>query len=177
MLAIKKQSDNALAKEVVNEQLEMNWPGLAREVSDICKSIGAKDVCREDEIKEAVFYHHYAVMKNKMEDKVKRANMKCLDLRKPHPYLSSMCLSQARMAARLQLYMFRCPCNMSRLFRGRMTYKACVPWRQEEPTIVTQDHLIHCCAYMVLREEHLNTDPSPSFSKSRRPISFTPQIF
>jgi hypothetical protein len=88
-----------------------------------------------------------------------------------------MCLSQARMAARLQLYMFRCPGNMPRLFRGRMTCVACVPWRQEEPTIATQDHLIHCRAYRVLREEHLNTDPSPSFSKSRRPISFTPRRF
>ena len=37
VLAIKEQEDNCLAKEVLQEQVRMGWPGLAQEVQKICQ--------------------------------------------------------------------------------------------------------------------------------------------
>jgi hypothetical protein len=163
--AIREQEEGSLAREVLTEQLEMGWPGLASEATEICKEIGLKNVCTESvekkEIKEAIFYHHYAVMKQEMTDMVKLNDLKNLDLRKPQQYLGTMCLLQARTAARLQLYMLRCPGNMPGLFRGRMECEACVPWRRagEEPPVLTQSHYLTCPAYRFLQEEHLRRDP------------------
>jgi hypothetical protein len=164
--AIREQEDGSLAKEVLNEQLEMGWPGLAREAAEICKEIGLRNVCVEvvdkKEIKEAIFYHHYAMMKKEMTNKLKLNDLKNLDLRKPQPYLATMCLLQARTAARLQLYMVRCPGNMPGLFHGRMECEACAPWRRagEEPPVLTQSHFLTCPAYRFLQEEHLRADPA-----------------
>ena len=46
--AIRQLEDNVLAKEVFNQQLEMGWPGLAREATKICQEIGLQDICRKD---------------------------------------------------------------------------------------------------------------------------------
>ena len=41
--AIRRQEEGQLAREILEEQLEMNWPGLAIEVTDICKEIRIPD--------------------------------------------------------------------------------------------------------------------------------------
>ena len=37
-----KRSQNGLAKQVYQEQLEQDWPGLAQEVQEICTKIGIR---------------------------------------------------------------------------------------------------------------------------------------
>ena len=64
MRAIRRQEEGGLAREMLQEQISRGWPGLAAEVTEICKAIGLKDACREDvekeEINEAIYYHQYA---------------------------------------------------------------------------------------------------------------------
>ena len=98
---------------------------LAREAAEICLKNVCEQVVEKKEIKEAIFYHHFAMMKMEMNNMVKLNGLKNLDLRKPQPYLAKVCLLQARTAARLQLYMLRCPGNMPGLFRGWMECEAC----------------------------------------------------
>ena len=57
-----------------------------------------EQVVEKKEIKEAIFYHHYAMMKMEMNNMVKLNGLKNLDLRKPQPYLAKVCLLQARTA-------------------------------------------------------------------------------
>ena len=40
VLATREQEDGCLAKEVLQEQIRMGWPGLADEVKNICQDIG-----------------------------------------------------------------------------------------------------------------------------------------
>ena len=42
--AIMEQEEDCLAREVLEEQVRMGWPGLAQEVQEICKEIGLPDV-------------------------------------------------------------------------------------------------------------------------------------
>ena len=44
--AILRQEERGLAREVWQEQVKISWPGLAREVTLICKEIGLPDASR-----------------------------------------------------------------------------------------------------------------------------------
>ena len=46
--AIKEQEDGCLAKEVLEEQVRMGWPGLAQEVKEICHLTGLPDITERD---------------------------------------------------------------------------------------------------------------------------------
>ena len=114
----------------------------------------------KEEIKEAIYYHHYASIKaemcpngqvmNKLRGLVDR------DLTSPQDYLKSSCLAEARMAARVQLNMVRCPGNMAGLYRGRMSCEACAPWREEGEVgpVQTQEHMTVCPAYRFLQQQY-----------------------
>ena len=58
VLAIRRQEEGGLAREVLEEQLAIGFPRLGREVSSICREIGLPDACRMDvskeEVKEAI---------------------------------------------------------------------------------------------------------------------------
>lgn len=162
--AIRRQEEGCLAREMLQEQISRGWPGLAVEVTEICKIIGLKDVCREDvekeDIKEAIFYHHYASMKAEMSPNgqvlEKLRGLVDRDLTSPQDYLKSSCLAEARMAARVQLNMVRCPGNMAGLYRGRMSCEACAPWRKEGEVgpVKTQEHMTVCPAYRFLQQQY-----------------------
>ena len=74
--AIRRQEEGGLAKEVLNEQIDMSRPGLTKEVRGICKEIhlpdaSIKDVDKEV-IKEAIKYGHLKSLKQELKgDKLK----------------------------------------------------------------------------------------------------------
>ena len=114
--AIRQLEDNVLAKEVFDQQLEMGWPGLNKEATEICESIGLPDVCRKDvskqAIQEAVFYDHYKELKQEV------ASFKNDDFRTAQPYMKQNCLEFCRMAFRLRTRQFICRTNMPRMYGG-----------------------------------------------------------
>ena len=46
--AIRRQEEGSLAREVLEEQLGMGFPGIGQEVSSICEEVGLPDACRMD---------------------------------------------------------------------------------------------------------------------------------
>ena len=71
MEAIKRQEDGVLAKEVLEQQLLMGWPGLAQEVEEICREVGLPNICYVEvdkkTMEQAVFYNHYKLLKEEMK--------------------------------------------------------------------------------------------------------------
>ena len=65
--AIRSREEGWLAKEVMEEQTEMGWPGLSSEVTAICKEVGLPDAATEevskDHYKKAIQYHHVKALK------------------------------------------------------------------------------------------------------------------
>ena len=59
--------EKSLAKEIYAEQLQHDWPGLNREVKEICENIGVKNINEEDlskeEVEEGIYYHDYKELK------------------------------------------------------------------------------------------------------------------
>ena len=48
LLAIWQQEEGSLAREVLEEQVRMGWPGLAREVQEICQKTGLPDASNKN---------------------------------------------------------------------------------------------------------------------------------
>ena len=92
-------------------------------MSAICDTIGLPDVCQEDldksEVREAVFLHHYKVLKEEMEPLKKLQQLVKEDLRKPQEFLATCNLDQCRMAMRLRTGMMDIPGDMPRRYQGR----------------------------------------------------------
>ena len=138
--SIRNLADHELAKQILEQQLAMGWPGLAQEASEICWTIGLRDITREDvsklEIKDYINHHHNKEMKEDMENKKKTKELARQDLRGPRNYLANMKMMEARMAARLDMMMVDCAGNMKAKYRGRMECVACMVGAVE-----TQKHL------------------------------------
>ena len=61
-----------LSRQVYEEGKAKEWPGLGKEVSEICRNIGLPDVndveVSKSYVNEVIFNHHYADMKREMEE-------------------------------------------------------------------------------------------------------------
>ena len=76
VLAIRRQEEGGLAREVLEEQVEMGWPGLASKVTAICKEIMIPNAVQSDIDKEivqrAARYNHLKSLKQELTgDKLK----------------------------------------------------------------------------------------------------------
>ena len=113
--AIRRQEEGGLAKEVLEEQLSMGFPGLGQEVTQICRELGLPDASRQEvdkeEIKEGIQVHHLKALKNEMVGKVKLQDLYNTDTRRPQEYVA-WGVEECRMAYRLQNRMFDCRSNM-----------------------------------------------------------------
>ena len=136
VLAIKEQEDGCLAKEVLKEQVRMEWPGLGQEVKDICKEIGLPDATKEEvviekeAVKEAIMMSHVKYLKAEMKGK-KLETMANTDMRKRRDY-TKYSVEECRMAFRLETFQFECRANMPTLYGRDLRCRACSPQEQSE---------------------------------------------
>ena len=161
VLTLKNLSKNALARKVFYDQITQGYLGLVKEMVNICKEIGLKNICIEDvsknDIKIAVRLHHLKCLKEEMKDLEKCSDLLKQDLSKPQSYFTSKSMEESRVSFRVQVRMIDCPGNMKGKYIGRMGCTACLPWREakgEEEVTATQDHLTKCPAYSFIRENY-----------------------
>ena len=57
-MRLQQQDVSSLARQVYEQQLALGWPGLAKEVSDICQTVGLPDV------------NYYRVKKKKVQEMI-----------------------------------------------------------------------------------------------------------
>ena len=161
MMAIKEQEDGVLARQILDQQLEMKWPGLSQEVAAICQEVGLANICQEPmdkkTIKEAIFYNHLKELKIEMKKYQKLDNVSNEDFRSTPPYMKQLCLEQCRMVFRLRTNQFRCRVNMPKLFGGVLWCHSCSSGPEDGPgggpaPLESQSHLELCVAYSHLRE-------------------------
>ena len=70
LVRIKSQNTNFLSRQVYDECKSKGWPGLGKEVSEICDEIGLPDVndvsVTKDGIRENIWDHHMEDMKSEL---------------------------------------------------------------------------------------------------------------
>ena len=98
--------ERTLAKEIYTEQLKNEWPGLAKEVKEICKEIGVEDIneneVTKDELDEAIYYHNYKEMKLEVFSYKKLEEIQNEDFRELPDYMHDKSIENARMAFRIK---------------------------------------------------------------------------
>ena len=136
--------DRGLAKEILDEQVAMGWPGLTKEVEEICEEIGVKNASKEiiskEELEEAIFYADYNEMKKDMEKYSKLKEVMKQDLRYEQDYMHEKAADKARLAFRIRSKMIKsAKMNFKNLHKGNWNCDKCERGVEE-----TQEHMLEC---------------------------------
>ena len=149
--------EGSLANQIYTEQLEMGWPGLAREVEDICKKCGVPDMNKQmmdkDQIEEAVFYSSYKETKEEMKNYEKLKDIKNEDFRVEQEYMNETAMDTARMAFRIRAKMVKnIKINFKNFYKDDLKCTECDMDEEE-----SQEHMLQCPGW---REERGDLDVS-----------------
>ena len=125
-----RNQKRSLARAVHEEQVAMGWPGLATEVTEICKTIGVEDMNLENvdkgEVDEAILYANMKEMKVEMEKCEKLKEVKNEDFRKEQDYLMEKSVDKGRMAFRLRSRMVpKVKMNFKNMHRNNLKCEEC----------------------------------------------------
>ena len=157
LLRIKNHEEQTLCRQVYEEGKAMGWPGLWKEVTDICEVLGIPDVnhitVSKTAIKKAVFENHYKEMlvdinkSKKLEDIIKD------DFREVQGYFHGKSVHKTRLS-------FRIRCRMVQDIPGNFKSKYSMNGRKMDGLIcshcpgdiLSQNHCLICPAWAQLRQ-------------------------
>ena len=108
-----------VARELLQEQLLQGWPGLCKEVQEICTTVGLPDITEQyiqrKEVKEYIEYYDMKVAKEEMQGKKKYRHIISQDFREMQKYMMIKSLEYSRIEFKWQTDMLD----------TRTTMKAC----------------------------------------------------
>ena len=159
---IRLLDDNSLAKQVMDEQVQKDWPGLAREVMTLCEELDIENIMEEDigvsknswknTVKKAIFSRNEKELKEKIQDYSKLEELKSETTCERQEYLSTMSMAEARIKFRLRTFTFPCKMNQSsdprfraELWRCDSCFSLLDPGSRNN--INSQSHILWCPAY------------------------------
>ena len=140
----------------------MGWPGLTREVKEICSIVGLSDVTKKylyrEEVVEYIQYYDMKCAKEKMEPLEKCRTVRSRDCRFVQPYMFQKSLEQSRLEFLWETQMIDTRSTMKGKYeKGKYNCPHCSEGR-EQGVLETPEHLLtECSAYSSLREG-LNVD-------------------
>ena len=106
---IKGQSHETLSWKIWKEQRSNNWPGLSKEVSDICNELDILDINDQDipegALKRAVFDHHLEEIKEKVSNSKKMMKHKEDNFQEVQDYMLDKNVEKSRMSFRIRCEM------------------------------------------------------------------------
>ena len=154
---IRRLNEEALASEIYKEQVRNNWPGLAREVEDICEQLGIENV-NETALSKTQFsklVDKAMVQKEDQmlkEESVNMEKMKVIraDVWGLKEYVRTGHMYSVRSTWEVRAYMLRVAGNYSHHSRYLATGWLCQACRLQVRE--DQDHLTSCAGYEDLRE-------------------------
>ena len=149
--------EHDLAKEMLEEQVSNNWPGLAREVSDICESLRIENPRMTEKgrqeykkiVKEATRWADEANMKREMEKLKKMEKMSKENLGMKE-YVKTGTLYSARQTWRVRSSMVDLGGNFPNQAKYRRTMAKCQACDMQERE--DQAHVARCIGYQDLRD-------------------------
>ena len=130
------------------------WPGITKEVQDICRDIGLPDATLKyisrKEIKEAMCYHHLGILKKEMLGKSKFDETSNTDTRKIQAFILGKSLENARLEVLWLTNMLDTRTMMKGKYKEPYTCPHCTEGRNFE-ALESPLHLLQCKAYLELR--------------------------
>lgn len=159
MVHVKNLDESALARQVYNEQVRQDWPGLVQEVREMCGDWRLEDVSKQwteeptkrqwkNKIKNAARENNEKILRRNLENYRKLEEFKDEDFCQKS-YLKDMNLYDARVMFRIRAKMIKCKMNFSSDRRNVASLWQCDSCMSN---IDTQSHVLFCPAYSQLRE-------------------------
>ena len=126
LMRIKKHDVNTLCRQIYEEGRKHDWPGLGKEVAEICNVLGIPDMNVEEisksEVKEAIFENHYKELMEIIKSKSKLDAINGEDFIKVQDYFHDKSVENSRMAFRIRTEMVKeIPGNFKNKYRVRGT--------------------------------------------------------
>ena len=152
---IKSHDTDTLCRQVYEEGRANGWPGLGREVTQICEELGIPDIndvsLTKLELKRAIFGHHYKDLKKELDKSSKLNSIKHEDFRKVQAYFGDKSVEKSRMAFRIRCHMVPdIPGNFKEKYKKKgeegLNCTYC-----EDRQVMTQSHCTVCPAWEELR--------------------------
>ena len=153
---IQMQNTGCLAKQMYEESMDKGWPGLGKEVRDICSELGLSDLnsseVTKEEIKEAIKHHHYKDMKAELDKSKKLSDIKHEDFSKVQNYFNGKSVEDTRMAFRVRSQLVpKIPCNFKNKYKKSASGLTCIYCK--ENVDMSQSHCLQCEAWGDIRRD------------------------
>ena len=145
LIRIKALPDGSLAKIVYEEAESRGWPGLGKEVRQICQSLGLPDINKHNvsktDVKKAIQKDHYKDMLSQFESSRKLKDIKHDNFTTFQNYFNDRNLQNARMKFKIRTKMLdKIPGNFKNKYQNRENGLKCNLCNEE----MTQDHCKIC---------------------------------
>jgi hypothetical protein len=156
LMRIRNHDEDTLCRQIYEEGKLRGWPGLGKEVAEICKAIDIPDVNNEvvtkAAVKDAIFNHHYAAMTEEIVNMTKLEPIKNDDFRETQEYFKNKSIENGRMSFRIRTQMLdEIPGNFKNKFRNDKDKLKC--YHCESNQIMTQSHCMDCSAWTDIRKD------------------------
>ena len=157
LLRIKSHDADVLCRKVYDEGVKNGWPGLWKEVTQICEEIGIPDVnyvkVSKHDIKKAIFENHYNDMVKIVKTKTKLENIQDEDFHEIQDYFGDKSVENTRMAFRIRTQMVRdIPGNYKNKYKVKGTVnEGLVCSECDTGETLTQSHCLTCPTWAELR--------------------------
>ena len=156
---LRSLDETTLARQILEEQYKMEWPGLATEVKELCQQMNITDIVGVTRlnikknswkkwVKEKVHEKNTEDLKKKMENMSKLEAMKGEKKCELKSYIQELTMKEARLKFKVRTKMFPCKFNFQ---NDPVNIKKI--WKCDDCNNVdTQAHILWCPAYKNLRE-------------------------
>ena len=144
---------NNYARELLEEELFHGWPGITKEVQNICTEMGLPDATRQyvsrAQAKEEIENHNHRTVKKEMEGKSKCDQIYKKDLRKRQVFMNDKSLENARIEILWLTNMIDTRTSMKGKYK-KYNCPHCIEGI-DEGVLESPQHLMHCGAYLDMR--------------------------
>ena len=155
-MRIKNQEEGSLSRLVYEEGRARGWPGLGKEVTEICQQLRIPDVnnncMTKAAVRKAIFDHHYSDLKKELEGSQKLEEVRNENFTEVQEYFKDKSIENTRMAFKIRCKMVPdIPGNFSSKYK-KQGEEGLVCNYCKEGEIMSQSHCLECPAWEELRE-------------------------
>ena len=153
LVRIQNIEEGSLAKSVQQKAEANGWPGLGKEVTEICRQIGIRDINKykvdKREIQKAIEKSHYEDMMEQLEGSKKLEDIKHCNFQQMQEYFNEKNIENSRLKFKIRTKMLeKIPGNFKNKYKHNKEGLKCRFCTED----MTQGHCIICPGRIELRE-------------------------
>ena len=145
LIRIQNLEERSLALKVYEEAEKQGWPGLGKDVRNICKEIKLPDInlhrISKEDVQKAISNSHFEDMMTRFESSSKLQDIKNSNFKEMQPYFNDRNLENSRMKFKIRTKMLqKIPGNFKNMYKNVENGIKCDFCSED----MTQNHCVSC---------------------------------